>query len=113
MLRFVQLNVGYDQSRSVDDLLPFGNQWQERTHASAHSTLTARITLDAGYETASIERGLAPELFRTRYRQATGAVSFALTRQRQLSFTSGRFFNHSFAADDSNEYVVWKWKVVG
>jgi len=105
VLRFVQLNVGYDQSRSVDDLLPFGNQWQEHTHASAHSTLTARITLDAGYETASIERGLAPELFRTRYRQATGAVSFALTRQRQLSFTSGRFFNHSFAADDSNEYV--------
>ena len=32
-------------------------------------------------------------------------MSFALTRQRQLSFTSGRFFNHSFAADDSNEYV--------
>jgi hypothetical protein len=105
VLRFVQLNVGYDQSRSVDDLLPFGNQWQERTHASVHSTLTPRIALDAGYETASIERGLAPELFRTRYRQATGSVSFALTRQRQLSFTSGRFFNHSFAADDSNEYV--------
>ena len=105
VLRIVQLSVGYDQSRSVDDLLPFGNQWLERTHASAHSALTPRIMLDAGYETASIERGLVSQLFRTRYRQATGAVSFVLTRQRQLSFTSGRFFNRSFAADDSNEYV--------
>jgi hypothetical protein len=105
VLRIVQLNVGYDQSRSVDDLLPFGNQWQERTHASARSTLTPRITLDAGYDTASIERGVAPLLFRTHYRQATGAVSFVLTPRRQLSLTSGRFFNRSFAADDSNQYV--------
>ena len=105
VLRFVQVSVGYDRSRSVDELLPFGNQRQERTHASARSVLTPRITVDTTYEVASIDRGWLPQPFRTHYTQATTTMAFRLTRERRLSVNAGRFFNRSFAADDRNEYV--------
>jgi len=105
VLRLVQLNVGYDQGRSFDELLPFGNQWQERTHATARSTLTARVILDATYELASIDRGLAPALFSTRYTQEAVSASFLVTRERRAQFTAGRFLNRSLASDDGNEYI--------
>jgi hypothetical protein len=104
-LRFVQLSVGYEQGRSVDELLPLGNQWQERTHASARSRLTSRVTVDATHEVASIDRGAAPLLFRTRYAQTTTTTAVQLTRDRRLSFAAGRFRNRSFNGDDNNEYV--------
>lgn len=105
VFRILQLNVGHDRGRARDDLLEFGNQWQERTHASARSTLTRRLILDASYEVASIDRGIAPRLFRTRYTQATASTSFELGRERRLSLTAGRFLNRASASDDANEYV--------
>jgi hypothetical protein len=105
LLRFVQLSVGYEQGRSVDELLPLGNQWQERTHASARSTLTSRVTVDGTYEVASIDRGTAPLLFRTRYAQTMATTAIQLARDRRISFAAGRFRNRSFTGDDNNEYV--------
>ncbi|PYR91654.1 MAG: hypothetical protein DMF84_16105 [Acidobacteria bacterium] len=105
ILHFVQLSVGHERGRSRDELLTFGNQWQERTHASARSTLTRRITVDASYEVASIDRGIAPLLFQTRYTQATASTAFELARERRLALTAGRFQNRASAADDANEYV--------
>lgn len=115
ILHFLQLTVGHDRGRSRDDLLAFGNQWQERTHATARSTLTRRITVDASYEIASIDRGLAPLLFRTRYTQATASTSLGLARERRLAFTAGRFLNRASAADDANEYVglVFDGRLIG
>jgi hypothetical protein len=105
ILRFLQLGIGHERGRSRDDLLAFGNQWQERTHASARSTLTRRVIIDASYEIASIDRGIAPWLFRTRYTQATASTTFELARERRLALTAGRFLNRASAADDANEYV--------
>ena len=105
ILRFAQVSVGYEQGRSLDDLLPLGNQWQERKHASARSRLTSRITVDATYELASIDRGTAPLVFRTRYTQTATTTAIQLTRDRRVSFAAGRFRNRSFTGDDNNEYV--------
>lgn len=105
VLKFVQLGAGYERGRSRDELLAFGNQWQERTHASARSALTSRITLDASYEIAAIDRGDVSQLFRTRYTQAAASASFELTRERRLAFTAGRFQNRAFTGDDANEYA--------
>jgi hypothetical protein len=115
MLRFLQLSVGHDRGRSRDELLTFGNQWQERTNATARSTLTRRITIDGSYEIASIDRGLAPLLFRTRYTQTTASTTFALPRERRLALTAGRFLNRTAAADDNNEYVgfVFDGRLIG
>jgi hypothetical protein len=105
VLRILQLGVGYEQGRSLDDLLPLGNQWQERARASARSALTARITVDATHEVASIDRGTSPQVFRTRYTQTMTTTAIQVTRERRVSFTAGRFRNRSFTGDDNNEYV--------
>jgi hypothetical protein len=105
VLHVVQLSVGHDRGRSVDDLLSFGNQWQERTHGSARSMLTPRVSIDASYVVASIDRGVAPQLFHTRYTQASTTTSFQLTRERRVALTAGRFVNRSADGDDRNEYV--------
>jgi len=105
VLRIVQLSAGYEQGRSLDDLLPLGNQWQERTHASLRSMLSARVTIDATYELASIDRGTAPQIFRTRYAQTMTTAAVQLTRDRRVSFAAGRFRNRAFTGDDDNEYI--------
>jgi hypothetical protein len=98
------LSAGHDRARSTDDLLSFGNQRLERTHVSARSTLTPRITLSATSELASLERGLAPSVH-TRYTQETANASFELLRQRRITLTAGRFNSRSVADFDRNEYV--------
>lgn len=104
LLRIVQLNAGHDRARSTDDLLPFGNQRLERTHVSAHSTLTSRIMLSATSEAAFIDRGIAPAI-RTRYRHATATASFEVLRERRISLTAGRFLSRSREDFDRNEYL--------
>jgi hypothetical protein len=105
VLRVVQLSTGYEQGRSLDDLLPLGNQWQERTHASLRSMLTARVMIDATYELASIDRGTAPQIFRTRYTQTILTTAIQLARDRRVTFAAGRFRNRAFTGDDDNEYI--------
>jgi len=105
LLRFVQLSAGYDQGRSFDDLLPLGNQWQERTHASVRTLFSSRVAVDATHEIASIDRGTAPLVFRTRYTQTMITTAIQLTRDRRVSFAAGRFRNRSFTGDDDNEYI--------
>ena len=104
-LRIVQVSTGYEQGRSLDDLLPLGNQWQERTHASLRSAITPRVTIDATYELASIDRGTLPQIFRTRYTQTMMTTSVQLSRDRRVSFVAGRFRNRAFTGDDDNEYI--------
>jgi hypothetical protein len=101
---FTQLNFGYDRSRSIDDLLILGNQWQERTHGSARTTVTSRVTIDGSYELVNLDRGVASELFRTRYTQATAIATFQFSRQRRASMLAGRFVNRSFASNEANDY---------
>jgi hypothetical protein len=105
IVHVVQLNVGYEQGRSVDQLLAFGNLSQERTHVSARAMLTRRITIDATGETAAIDRGVQPQLFRTRYTQATTTASYELARDRRLALTAGQFVNRATAGDDANRYI--------
>jgi hypothetical protein len=105
ILRIVQLNVGYEQGRSLDELLPLGNQWYERVRAGARTALTARIILDATHEIASIDRGTTPQVFRTRYTQTMATAAIQVSRDRRVSLTAGRFRNRSLMGDDDNEYV--------
>jgi hypothetical protein len=106
VLRIVQLNVGYEQGRSLDELLPLGNQWYERVRASARTALGARIIIDATHEVASIDRGTSPQVFRTRYVQTMATAGIQVTRDRRVSLTAGRFRNRSLTGgDDDNEYI--------
>jgi hypothetical protein len=106
LVEWVQLNVGYEQGRSHDDLLAVGNQWQERTRATARSSPIRRLLLEASWEQATIERGLGVAgAGRSRYLQTSGTAAFELARDRRVSFTAGRFDNRSFAGEDSTEYV--------
>jgi len=105
LLRAVQMSVGYEQGRSLDDLLPLGNQWRERSHASLRTLFSTRLAIDATYEIASIDRGTAPLVFQTRYTQAMTTTAIQLTRDRRLAFTAGRFQNRGFTGDDDNEYL--------
>jgi len=105
VLRAVQVSAGYDQGRAFDDLLPLGNQWRERTHGSVRTLFSNRLAVDATHEMASIDRGTAPLVFRTHYRQTIVTTSLQLSRDRRLSFAAGRFRNRSFTGDDNNEYI--------
>jgi hypothetical protein len=105
ILRIVQLNVGYEQGRSLDELLPLGNQWYERVRAGVRTALTARIIVDATHEIASIDRGTSPLVFRTRYMQTMATAAIQVSRDRRVSLTAGRFRNRSLMGDDDNEYV--------
>jgi len=105
LLHIVQLSAGYERGQSRDDLLPFGNQWQERTHGAARTVLAPRIMIELTAEAAAIDRGVLPQIFRTRYRQEAATASYDLSRQRHLAFTVGRFANRATGGDDTNRYV--------
>lgn len=105
VLRRVQLNIGYEKGRSIDDLLPFGNDALERTRASARASLTTRLTVSADGESASIDRGLAPLLVRNRYMQAATTLALDLSRERRVFVTAGRFISRLDAERDRNDYL--------
>lgn len=104
--QWAELGVGYEQGRSEDDLLVVGNQWQERLRATARSSPSRRLFLEASWEQATIERGLdVAGDGRSRYLQTSGAAAFELARDRRVTVTAGRFDNRSFAGEDRTKYV--------
>jgi hypothetical protein len=105
VLRLVDLNIAYERGLSRDDILEFGNQWHERTRATARSTPSRRLLLEANWEQSTTERGRSMNVSRSRYVQNSGTAAFDLSRDRRVSVSMGRFLNRSFAGDDSTDYV--------
>ena len=100
-----QLSAGYDRDRSVDPLLTLGNQWQDRTHATARTIFTPRVVVDATYEHAVIDRGVVSQMFRMRYVQMMTTTTIQLARERHAGFTAGEFLNRSLGADEWHRYI--------